>query len=109
MTLFAVALMQLVSVILIVSLVYIIVNTRHKEKIALIKRGLDPKEYLNDRFWPNTYRAGMLLVGVGLGFLTALLVDEYLIPEIDNPAVYPAFILPLGGLGLLLFHKVYKR
>ena len=109
MKLFALALMFLVAVILIVSLVYILVNTRHKEKMMVLNKGLNPKEYLEDRFLPNTMRAALLLVGVGIGFGSALLVDEYLIVEIDNPAIYPAFVLSCGGLGLLIFHKVYKK
>ena len=72
MELFAVALLFLASVILIVSLVYIVINTRHKEKMSLFEKGLDPKDFLNDQFMPETLRAGMLLVGIGLGFLVAL-------------------------------------
>ena len=85
MKLFAVALMFLTSVILIVSLVYIVMNTRHKEKMALIEKGLDPKKFLNDHFMPNTLRAGMLLVGTGVGFLVALLMDEYVLTSVDSP------------------------
>ncbi|MEM7186094.1 MAG: DUF6249 domain-containing protein [Bacteroidota bacterium] len=109
MKIFAVALMQLTSVILIVSLAYIVINTRHKEKLALLEKGLDPKEYLNDRFMPNTLRAGLLLVGVGLGFLTALVLDEYILTTVDNPAIYGGSVLLFGGLGLLLFHSIHRK
>ncbi len=109
MKLFAVALLLLVAVILIVSLVYILVSTRHKEKLVLLNKGLNPKDYLEDRFLPNTLRIGCLLLGVGIGFMCAMFIDEYAIPEIDNPAIYPAFVLSFGGIGLLIFHRVYKK
>jgi hypothetical protein len=109
MKLFAVALMFLTSVILIVSLVYIVINTRHKEKMALFEKGLDPKKYLNDHFMPNTLRAGMLLVGTGFGFLVALLMDEYVLTSVDNPAIYGGSILLFGGLGLLIFYVINRK
>ena len=109
MKLFAVALLFLTSVILIVSLVYIVMNTRHKEKMALFEKGLDPKKFLNDQFMPQTLRAGMLLVGTGVGFLIALLLDEYLLTSIDNPAIYGGSILLFGGLGLLIFYIINRK
>ncbi|MCD2259860.1 DUF6249 domain-containing protein [Psychroserpens luteolus] len=109
MKLFAVALLFLTSVILIVSLFYIITNTRHKERMALIEKNLDPKTYLINQFMPQTLRAGMLLTGVGFGFLIALLLDEYILTSVDNPAIYAGSILLFGGLGLLLFYKINKK
>ncbi len=109
MELFAVALLFLTSVILIVSLVYIVINTRHKEKMALFEKGLDPKNFLNDHFMPQTLRAGMLLVGVGLGFLIALVIDEYVLPFVDNPAIYGGSVLLFGGLGLLVFYMINRK
>ncbi|WP_298758692.1 DUF6249 domain-containing protein [uncultured Psychroserpens sp.] len=109
MKLFAVALLFLTSVILIVSLFYIITNTRHKERMALMEKNLDPKSYLIDQFIPQTLRAGMLLVGIGLGFLIALLLDEYILTSIDNPSIYAGSVLLFGGLGLLLFYRINNK
>ena len=109
MKLFAVALLFLTSVILIVSLVYIVMNIRHKEKMALLEKGLDPKKFLANQFMPETLRAGMLLIGIGLGFLVALFLDEVVLPFIDNPAIYGGSILLFGGLGLLIFYIINRR
>lgn len=109
MKLFAVALLFLTAVILIVSLTYIVINTRHKEKIILFEKGLDPKKFLNDQFMPQTLRAGMLLFGIGFGFLFALLMDEYVFTSIDNPAIYAGSVLLFGGLGLLLYYYINRK
>ena len=108
MELFAIALMVLTSVILIVSLAYIITTTRHKEKMALLERGLDPKDYIKDRFWLNALRAGMLFLGIGMGFLAAFVFDEFMVTTNENPAIYPGCILLFGGLAQIWFYKLYK-
>lgn len=99
----------LTVVVLIVSLTYIIVTTRHKERMALLEKGLDPKEYMNDKFLPHTLRAGMLLLGVGLGFLIAMILDEFVLVQVDNPAIYGGSVLVCGGLGLIVFYLSAKR
>jgi hypothetical protein len=109
MEIFSIALMVLTTVILIVSLAYIIITTRHKEKMALLEKGLDPKEYLKDRFLPNALRAGMIFLGIGLGFLAAFLLDEFIITTNDNPAIYPGMILIFGGISQILFYNIYKK
>lgn len=109
MELFAIALMVLTSVILIVSLYYIITTTRHKEKMALLERGLDPKDYLKDRFLPNALRAGMIFLGVGIGFLAAFIFDTFIMTSNDNPAIYPGCILLFAGLAQVWFYRIYKN
>ena len=98
----------LTAVILIVSLIYITSINRSKEKLALIEKGLNPTEYMNDRFFLNAIKGGMTMVGVGLGFLIALLVDEYLLIGIDNPAIYPACIFSMAGISLIVYYAIFK-
>jgi hypothetical protein len=109
MEIFSIALLVLTAVLLIVSLAYIIITTRHKEKMALLEKGLDPKEYLKDRFLPNALRAGMISLGIGLGFLTAFLLDEFIMTTNENPAIYPGMILVFGGISQILFYSIYKK
>ncbi|MDC8004700.1 hypothetical protein POV27_11615 [Aureisphaera galaxeae] len=109
MELFAIALLVLTSVLLIISLSFIIIKTRHKEKMALLEKGLDPKEYMFDRFLPNTLRTGMFLLGVGLGFLFAFSFDEFIVTTNENPAIYPGSILIFGGISQILFYRIYSK
>lgn len=109
MELFAIALMALTGVILIIALAYIMITTRHKEKMALLDQGLDPKVYLNDRFLPNALRAGMIFLGAGAGFLAAFIFDEYIVKTNENPAIYPGMILLFGGISQILFYRIYNK
>jgi len=101
--------MILTAVILIVALTYIITTTRHKEKMALLEKGLDPKDYLKDRFLPNALRAGMIFVGIGFGFLAAFIFDEFIMTTNENPAIYPGMILVFGGISQVWFYNIYKK
>ena len=105
----SIALIFLVCVLLIVSLTYIIVSTRHKEKMVLLEQGKDAHKIMNDHFIPNTLRFGFLFLGVGLGFLIAMILDEFLLYAIDNPAIYAGCVLTCGGISQLIFYKVYAR
>lgn len=105
----AIAFILLTSVILVVSLFYISTTTRHKERMALIEKGLSPGEHIRDRYWMNAIKAGLLATGVGTGFLLALFIDENIIPHIDNPAIYPGMIFLSGGLGLVLFYALFNK
>ncbi len=107
--LFAVASILLVCVILIVSLTHILVTTRLKEKLALLEKGIDPSTVIDELFFPNTLRIGFLLFGVGLGFFSALLIDEYALNHIDNPAIYPGIILMFGGISQILFYSFFHK
>jgi hypothetical protein len=109
MKLFAVALLLFCCVILVVSLAYIIITTRHRERIKILEKDLDPNLYMNDHFGANTLRIGTFFFGVGLGFLVAVLLDEYVLTSIDNPGIYAGTILLFGGISQLIFYKLYAK
>ena len=109
MEFFGIALIVLIEVILIIALYYLRTTTKHKERMMFIEKGLDPNDYQENGVPENTMKYGLLLFGCGLGFLSALLVDEMLIPKIDNPAIYPGMILVFGGLSLIIFYLNYGK
>ena len=108
MELFANVLLLLTAVILIVSLAYIIINTRHKEKMAMLEKGFNPSEQNDDPF-PNPLKIGMFLMGIGLGFLAAFFLDEFIITTNENPAIYPGMIFVFGGLSQVLFYRISQK
>lgn len=101
-------LIAIITVILIISLVYIISINRNKEKMALIEKGFNPSDYMKDQFVFNTLKFGIASMGMGLGFLLALLMDEFVFPQFDNPAIYPACIFLMLGISLILYHAFLK-
>jgi hypothetical protein len=51
----------------------------------------------------------MLFLGVGIGFLAAVFLDEYVFTSIDNPGIYAGCILFFGGMSLFLFYVLYAK
>ena len=105
-----VPLMLLIVVILVVSIVYIIVSSRHKEKMAMIKRGLQPEPINRQRNLMEIFKWGLFLFSLGLGFLCAFLVDHLVLPNMDaTEPLYPAMVGIFGGSALMLFYTLFKR
>ena len=79
--------------------------------MAMIEKGLNPKQYAN---LPAPYRSlktGLLFLGAGMGLLIAYIVDRNLriVDGEDNPAIYFALIAIGGGLGLIISYAVEKK
>lgn len=108
MEVFAGALLILTVVILIVSLSYLIISTKHKERLKLLEKGFDPKDFIINEGPPITLRIGALLLGVGIGFLMAFIFDEFVMPTNENPAIYPAMLLIFGGISQLIIYNTFK-
>ncbi|MBX3043682.1 MAG: hypothetical protein KIT33_02780 [Candidatus Kapabacteria bacterium] len=57
--------------------IFIYVTSNHREKMALIERGVDTEKFYN-RKDKNTYlRFGFLLFGGGFGFIIGMLIAPY--------------------------------
>lgn len=92
---------------------------RNKENMALIDRGINPREGYK-KFGSLTYlKYGLLMIGVGIGLFLAQLIDNtYPIVRTDseggkyiqeNPAIYFSLIGICGGLGLLMSYFIEKK
>jgi drug/metabolite transporter (DMT)-like permease len=80
-----------------------------RENLAMIEKGMNPKEK-NRR--PAPYRSlkwGLLLVGAGLGLALAYILCQHVLHETENPALYFALIGIGGGLGLVGSYKAEKE
>lgn len=108
MDLIGIALMVFSSVLLVVSIYYINTTTRHKERMALIERGEDVRKIFNQRLILDVIKLGMAAIGVGLGFLTGIWLDDARIfdPDIELPLYYAPIFL-FTGLSLVLFYKLF--
>ncbi len=105
-----IVLVVLCIVVLIVSIIYISITQRHKERIALLESDKDPKLFDTTQSRLAPLKWGMLLMGGGLGFLTAFILDNYVFSELnDTEPVYPAMIFLFGGTALVLFYRLFVR
>jgi hypothetical protein len=100
------------------AMVFGIVYMKTRQNMAMIEKGMNPKEFANR---PTPYRNlkwGLLLVGSGIGLFLAYLLDHYVLNKIGqsgfyesdrNVPVYFALIGIGGGLGLIGSYRIEKK
>ena len=92
------------------AMVFGIIYMHKRENLAMIEKGLNPKEYANRPVPYKNLKWGLLLIGAGLGLLIAFFVDIAVIPtRIEPVAVYFALIAVGGGLGLVSSYRIEKK
>jgi len=97
-------------VVLFVSIIYISITHRHKERIALLETDKDPKFFDSPQSRQAPLKWGMLLMGGGLGFLTAFLLDNFVFTSIrDTDPIYPAMIFLFGGTALVIYYRLFAK
>lgn len=96
-----------------------IVYMRNRENMALIERGINPRQAgQRPRFYTNL-KYGLLILGSGLGLLTAFFFDQFLdhkaitpggeVYQKDFPQVYFAMVAIGGGLGLVISYIMERK
>ena len=102
-----------------------IIYMHKRENLAMIEKGMNPKE---NRDRPAPYKNlkwGLLLIGAGTGLFLAYMMDTYFLQHVintetiggntyhhrddENPAIYFALIAIGGGLGLFGSYKMEKK
>jgi hypothetical protein len=91
------------------AMIFGIIYLRTRQHLAMIEKGMNPKEFANRPAPYLNLKWGLLLVGSGLGLLLAYLLDRYMLRDLDNPAIYFALIGVGGGLGLIGSYRIEKK
>jgi hypothetical protein len=120
---------------MIFGIIFSIVYLRSKENMALIERGINPK---NGNGQPKPFsqprlfiglKFGLFLTGIGLGLLAAYIIDVIVLKhgvtfvnnnvfdrygyretqQENSPAIYFALIAIGGGLGLITSYIIEKK
>ena len=97
------------------AMVFGIIYLRTRENMAMIEKGMNPKQYANRPAPFRSLKTGLLFLGAGLGLLVAFLIDrnmtDYNRPfhHDENTAIYFALIAIGGGLGLITSYWVEKK
>ena len=84
---------------------YWVLTGKHKERMAMIERGIVPEEAQRQKANPNRYialRNGILMVSLALGALVGFMLDSY-ITNISNYVVLPATTILFGGIGFVSY------
>jgi hypothetical protein len=93
------------------AMIFGIVYLRSREKMAMIERGMDPR---NPDTLPRntsvTLTSALLLIGSGFGLFLAYLLEVTVFPDgYDATAIYFALIALFGGLGLFAAHLIERK
>jgi len=98
------------------AMIFGIYYLRTKENLAMVEKGMNPKEKINRPAPFRSLKWGLLLLGAGLGLLTAFIIEASLFSYRDSyrhhdsiPALYFSLIGIGGGLGLVVSYVVEKK
>lgn len=91
------------------AMVFGLVYLKSRENMAMIERGMNPKEFANRPAPYRNLKNGLLLLGAGIGLALAYFITQYVLHDEENPALWFAFIGIGGGIGLISSYKIEKR
>ena len=89
-------------------MVFGIIYMYKRENLAMIDKGMNPKEFANRPAPYQNLKWGLLLIGAGVGLLLAYFITQYIIHDYQNPALWFALIAVGGGIGLVYSYKIEK-
>ena len=94
-------------------IVYLYLNTRNKERLALIEKGADASIFMKGKghtapIWKVLIlNIALLLMSIGVGIFVASLLDYGL--GVDEDVAYPATIFLMAGIGLFVGYTMTKN
>lgn len=109
------------------AMVFGIVYLKTRQNLAMIEKGMNPKEFASRPAPYKNLKWALLLIGAGLGLFIAYFLDTYALPHTyfqetiggntyshrlnndSTPAIYFALIAIGGGLGLFGSYMIEKK
>jgi len=90
------------------AMVFGIIYLKTRENMAMIEKGMNPKQFANRPAPYRNLKNGLLFLGAGLGLLIAYFIDKNMGGR-DHEAIYFALIAIGGGVGLIASYSVEKK
>jgi hypothetical protein len=100
------------------AMIFGIYYLKTRQNLAMIEKGMNPKEFANRPAPYKNLKWALLLVGSGIGLFLAYVLDNYVLLSTSNPyhhdgarnvPVYFALIAIGGGLGLFGSYRIEKK
>jgi hypothetical protein len=91
------------------AMIFGIFYLKSRQNLAMIEKGMNPKEFANRPAPYKNLKWGLLLIGAGIGLSLAYFITQFIIHDYENPALWIAFTAIGGGLGLVGSYKVEKK
>ena len=86
-----------------------------RQNLAMIEKGMNPKEFANRPAPYKNLKWALLLIGAGAGLFAAYLLDNYVLSADHfrdngrNAPIYFSLIAIGGGLGLFGSYRIEKK
>jgi hypothetical protein len=91
----------------IVLIYYFSRKAKHKERLALIEKGMDASIFIKEESpFHKILMWGMLIGGIGLGLLLGYVLSVY--TQMEKETIMPILALLFGGLGLIGYY-IYRK
>lgn len=102
-------------------MIFGIAYLKTRENLAMVEKGMNPKQQVTRPAPFKSLKLGLLLMGSGLGLLVAYLIDMNTNLNMnrdftggfphhnDNPSLYFALIAIGGGLGLITSYAIERK
>ena len=97
--------------ILVILSVYWTVTSKHKEKMAMIERGIAPDENMPE-LKPNRYsslRNGLLMIGLAIGTIAGIFLARTMREEYEMFLIIVAMIVVCGGIAFTSYFFISKK
>jgi hypothetical protein len=99
------------------AMIFGIVYLKTRQNLAMIEKGMNPKEFANRPAPYKNLKWALLLIGSGIGLFIAYLLDNYVLYAAKNDIyndgrnvpIYFALIAIGGGLGLFGSYRMEKK
>jgi len=96
------------------AMIFGIYYLKTRQNMAMIEKGMNPKEFANRPAPYKNLKWALLLIGSGVGLFLAYMIDALVLrsnPQFhdDNPAIYFSLIAIGGGLGLFGSYHMEKK
>lgn len=100
------------------AMIFGIYYLKTRQNLAMIEKGMNPKEFANRPAPYKNLKWALLLIGSGVGLFLAYLLDNYVLlgngetryhDSDRNAPIYFALIAIGGGLGLFGSYKMEKK
>lgn len=102
-------LIPLGSFAMIFGIVYISITSRHRQRMLMIEKGIDPGGFGQKELPFRGLRNGMFMVAVGLGLFVGQVTAPMFGEAQESPLPHFIFMLVFGGAALVAHHFIVRR
>ena len=81
---------------------------KSRENLAMLEKGMNPKEKMYRPAPYTNLKWGLLLFGSGVGLALSYIITQHIL-NTDNPTLWFAFIAMGGGWGLIYSYRIEKK